>query len=121
MTCCTFPLFSFSLMSAQPVVRLFNYDPGVVALRVSCLRIMSYGALGNAYFMEAIQVFYGCGRPILPKILRFLDLEIPLAYVSGDAAGKRSNGVFASIAIAESSMALASAIFLRQRNGKRKN
>ena len=113
----------FFIAFAEPVVRLFTSDPEVVPLGAACLRIVSYGNLGYAYFMVMMQAFNGAGDTITPTIVNFFGfwlLEIPLAYVLAMRLGMRSNGVFASIAIAESSMAIASAILFKQGKWKLK-
>jgi Na+-driven multidrug efflux pump len=46
--------------------------------------------------------------------------EIPLAYTLALPLGMKSNGVFASIAIAESAMAVASAILFKGGRWKKK-
>src|SRR5271163_2687393 len=40
---------------SAPIVRLFTHDPEVVSLGAACLRIISYGNLGYAYFMVMMQ------------------------------------------------------------------
>ncbi|MGA8431193.1 MAG: MATE family efflux transporter [Candidatus Sulfotelmatobacter sp.] len=47
----------FFVLFAEPVVRLFTHDPAVVPLGAACLRIVSYGNLGYAYFMVMMQAF----------------------------------------------------------------
>src|SRR5271166_2861957 len=111
------------IIFAEPIVRLFIRDPVVVPLGAACLRIVSYGNLGYAYFMVMMQAFNGAGDTITPTIVNFFGFwcfEIPLAYVLAKPLGMRSNGVFYSIAIAESSMALASAILFKQGRWKKK-
>jgi len=113
----------FFVLFAEPVVRLFIRDPEVVPLGAACLRIVSYGNLGYAYFMVMMQAFNGAGDTITPTIVNFFGfwlLEIPLAYVLAKPLGMKSNGVFFSIAIAESSMAAASAILFKQGRWKLK-
>jgi putative MATE family efflux protein len=108
---------------AEPIIRLFTQDPAVVPLGASCLRIVSYGNLGYAYFMVMMQAFNGAGDTITPTIVNFFGFwlfEIPLAYWLAIPLHMRSNGVFASIAIAESSMAVASAILFKQGKWKKK-
>jgi putative MATE family efflux protein len=107
---------------AEPIVRLFTHDPEVVPLGAACLRIISYGNLGYAYFMVMIQAFNGAGDTITPTIVNFFGfwlLEIPLAYWLAIPLHMQSNGVFFSIAIAETSMAVASAILFKQGKWKR--
>jgi putative MATE family efflux protein len=111
------------IVFAEPVVRLFTSDPEVVPLGAACLRIVSYGNLGYASFMVMMQAFNGAGDTVTPTIVNFFGfwlLEIPLAYVLAKPLGMKSNGVFVSIAVAESSMAAASAILFRQGKWKRK-
>lgn len=113
----------FFVLFAEPVVRLFIRDPEVVPLGAACLRIVSYGNLGYAYFMVMMQAFNGAGDTITPTIVNFFGfwlLEIPLAYVLAKPLGMKSNGVFFSIAIAESAMAAASAILFKQGRWKQK-
>jgi len=111
------------ILFAEPVVRLFTHDPAVVPLGAACLRIVSYGNLGYAYFMVMMQAFNGAGDTITPTVVNFFGFwlfEIPLAYWLAIPLHMRSNGVFFSIAIAESSMAVASAILFKQGRWKKK-
>jgi len=113
----------FFVLFSEPVVRPFISDPAVVPLAAACLRIVSYGNLGYACFMVMMQAFNGAGDTITPTIVNlfgFWLLEIPLAYVLAMPLGMKSNGVFLSIAIAESAMAVASAILFRQGKWKKK-
>jgi putative MATE family efflux protein len=106
----------------EPIVRLFTHDPEVVRLGAACLRIISYGNLGYAYFMVMMQAFNGAGDTITPIIVNFFGfwlLEIPLAYGLAIPLHMRSNGVFVSIAVAESAMAAASAILFKRGRWKR--
>jgi putative MATE family efflux protein len=113
----------FFVLFAEPVVRLFTHDPAVVPLGAACLRIISYGNLGYAYFMVMMQAFNGAGDTITPTIVNFFGFwlfEIPLAYLLAIPLHMRSNGVFFSIAIAESAMAAASAVLFKQGRWKKK-
>ena len=106
----------------EPIVQLFTKDPAVVSLGAACLRIISYGNLGYAYFMVMMQAFNGAGDTITPTIVNFFGfwlLEIPLAYWLAIPLKMHSNGAFAAIAIAESSMAAVSAILFRQGRWKK--
>jgi putative MATE family efflux protein len=112
----------FFVVFAEPVVRLFTHDPAVVPLGAACLRIVSYGNLGYAYFMVMMQAFNGAGDTITPTIVNFFGFwlfEIPLAYVLAIPLHMRSNGVFFSIAIAESAMAAASAVLFKHGRWKK--
>jgi putative MATE family efflux protein len=110
------------ILFPEPIVRLFTHDPAVVPLGAACLRIISYGNLGYAYFMVMMQAFNGAGDTITPTIVNFFGFwlfEIPLAYSLAIPLHMKSNGVFASIAIAESAMAVASAILFKQGKWKK--
>jgi len=113
----------FFVLFAEPVVRLFTHDPAVVPLGAACLRIVSYGNLGYAYFMVMMQAFNGAGDTITPTIVNFFGFwlfEIPLAYWLAIPLHMRSNGAFFAIAIAEGAMAVASAILFKQGRWKKK-
>src|SRR5947207_2920168 len=110
------------LIFAEPVVRLFTNDPEVIPLAAACLRIISYGNVGYAYAMVMLQAFNGAGDTVTPTIVNFFGfwlLEIPLAYFLAIHAGLKSNGVFISIAVAESAIAAASIVLFRQGRWKR--
>jgi len=110
------------LIFAEPVVRLFTNDPQVIPLAAACLRIISYGNVGYAYAMVMLQAFNGAGDTVTPTIVNFFGfwlLEIPLAYFLAIHAGLKSNGVFISIAVAESAIAAASIVLFRQGRWKR--
>jgi putative MATE family efflux protein len=107
---------------SEPIVRLFTHDPEVVPLGAACLRIISYGNLGYAYFMVMMQAFNGAGDTITPTIVNFFGFwlfEIPLAYWLSIPMRMHSNGVFFSIAIAETSMAAASAVLFKRGKWKK--
>jgi putative MATE family efflux protein len=112
----------FFIAFAERVVGLFTQDAEVLRLGSACLRIVSYGNLGYAYFMVMMQAFNGAGDTITPTIVNFFGfwlLEIPLAYWLAIPLKMHSNGVFFSIAIAESTMAAASAVLFKQGRWKR--
>ena len=112
----------FFIFLAEPIVRLFTQDPVVVPLGAACLRIVSYGNLGYAYFMVMMQAFNGAGDTITPTIVNFFGFwlfEIPLAYWLAIPMHMHSNGAFFSIAIAESAMAIVSAILFKQGRWKK--
>ena len=113
----------FFIAFAEHVVRLFTSDPEVVPLGAACLRIVSYGNLGYAYFMVMMQAFNGAGDTVTPTIVNFFGfwlLEIPLAYCLAIPLHMRSNGAFFAIAIAESAMAATSAILFKRGKWKLK-
>jgi Na+-driven multidrug efflux pump len=113
----------FFFVFAKPVVKLFIHDPAVTPIAATALRILSCGNVGYAYGMVMLQAFNGAGDTVTPTIVNFFGFwlfEIPLAYVLAKPFGMKSNGVFFSIAIAESAMAVASAILFKQGRWKQK-
>jgi len=113
----------YFIFFAEPVVRIFTHDPEIVRLAAACLRIVSYGNLGYAYFMVMMQAFNGAGDTVTPTIVNFFGFwlfEIPVAYWLSIPMHMRSNGVFFSIAIAESAMAAASGILFKRGGWKKK-
>ncbi len=107
----------FFIVFATPVVRLFNNDPGVVALAATCLRIVSCGNIGFAYGMVMLQAFNGAGDTTTPTIVNlfgFWFLEIPLAYVLAIHAHLQQNGVYISMVVAETMVAIAGVILFRR-------
>ena len=100
----------------QPIIRLFTHDPAVVPLAVSCLRILSCGNICYAFGMVMLQAFNGAGDTRTPTIVNFFAywlLEIPVAYVLAVPMGLKSKGAFLSILIAESAIAVVSAVLFR--------
>jgi putative MATE family efflux protein len=107
----------FFIVFATPIVRLFNNDPQVVALAATCLRILSCGNIGFAYGMVMLQAFNGAGDTTTPTIVNlfgFWFLEIPLAYVLAIHAHLQQNGVYISMVVAESVVAIAGVILFRR-------
>jgi putative MATE family efflux protein len=112
----------FFIIFADPVIRLFISDPGVVPLAVSCLRILSYGNIGYAYGMVMLQAFNGAGDTVTPTIVNFfgfLLLEIPLAYALAIPFKLRTSGVYYSIVISEAAIAIAGVLLFRQGRWKK--
>src|SRR6202050_4166754 len=108
---------------SEPIRALFTHDPAVIPLGAACLRIVSYGNLGYAYFMVMMQAFNGAGDTITPTIVNFFGFwlfEIPLAYWLALPLHMRSNGTIADIAIAQSSVAAVSHVLLQQGRWKKK-
>ena len=102
---------------AEPLIGLFRQAPPVATVAVDCLRIVSYGFLFYAYGMVLTQSFNGAGDTWTPTILNlccFWLWEIPLAYILSRRLGWGPEGVFVSITIAFSTIAVSSAVLFRQ-------
>jgi Na+-driven multidrug efflux pump len=93
----------------ESIAHLFTADPAVSSYAVDCLRIIGYGNVTYAFGMVMLQSFNGAGDTVTPTIINtigFLFCEIPLAWALAFPAHMKVRGVFASIPIAETFIAL---------------
>lgn len=102
---------------AEPVIRLFTDDPGVVAFGVSCLRFVSYGYGFYAYGMVMVQAFNGAGDTTTPTVINFFCywlFQIPLAFALASWTALGASGVFIAITVAESLIAVVGVLVFRR-------
>jgi putative MATE family efflux protein len=102
---------------AERIIGLFTSDPAVGPVAVSCLRYLSYGYVSYAYGMVVSSAFNGAGDTFTPTILNlicFWICQIPLAYFLAFTAGLGPKGVFASVVVADSLLALLSIVWFRR-------
>ncbi|HTP85909.1 MAG TPA: MATE family efflux transporter [Bryobacteraceae bacterium] len=108
----------------SPIASIFTSDPTVKAYTIDCLRIIAWGNLTYAFGMVMLQAFNGAGDTVTPTVINtigFLLGEIPLAWALAFPLHMQVRGVFASIPIAESFIALMGLfMFTRGRWKKRK-
>jgi Na+-driven multidrug efflux pump len=81
------------------------------------LRWVSYGYVFYAYGMVMVQAFNGAGDTVTPTLINLLCYwlwQIPMAYTLSRILGFGPNGVFASIAISESTLAVVSMVVFRR-------
>jgi Na+-driven multidrug efflux pump len=93
----------------EAIARVFTSDPLVASYAVDCLRIVGYGNVTYAFGMVMLQAFNGAGDTVTPTVINtigFLFIEIPLAWTLAFPSHLQVRGVFASIPIAESLIAL---------------
>jgi putative MATE family efflux protein len=105
------------IVFAEPLVRIFTADPAVVTIGVACLRYVSYGYGFYAYGMVMVQAFNGAGDTATPtkiNLFCYWLFEIPLGYTLAIPAGLGVNGVFLSITIAESTIAVVGILAFRR-------
>jgi putative MATE family efflux protein len=91
------------------IAGVFTSDPLVLRYAIDCLRIVGYGNLTYAFGMVMLQAFNGAGDTVTPTVINtigFVFMEIPLAWALAYPAHMQVRGVFASIPIAESIIAL---------------
>jgi putative MATE family efflux protein len=114
--------FVFVVLPA-PLVAAFTRQPGVAGHAVRALRIVSAGFPFYAYAMVLTNSFNGAGDTITPTIINlfcFWLWELPVAYGLAHMARMGPSGVFWSIAVAYSTMALVSAVWFRRGRWKLK-
>lgn len=102
---------------AEPLIRFFTQEPNVVSTGVQALQILSLGYPLFAIGMVFIQSLNGAGdskTPILINLLCFWLIEIPLAYLLSIVLNMGQTGVFASVPIAESILAILAVLYFRK-------
>jgi putative MATE family efflux protein len=105
------------VLFAPGLIRLFTSDPLVTPYAVDCLRIVSCGFLFYAYGLVFSQAFNGAGDTLTPTLLNltcFWLWEIPMAYLLSIHLGFGPRGVFVSITIAFSTLALLGGLVFRR-------
>jgi putative MATE family efflux protein len=108
---------------AGPIARLFSTDPVVVGYAETCLRVVSYGFLFYAAGMVLEQAFNGAGDTWTPTVLNFFCFwlfEIPMAWALAKPLGIGPLGVFISVALGFSVLAVLAAIMFRRGKWKLK-
>jgi Na+-driven multidrug efflux pump len=84
---------------------------------VACLRYVSYGYVFYAYGMVMVQAFNGAGDTYTPTVINLICywlFQIPLAYALSIYFGLGAHGVFLSITIAESLIAVVAVLMFRR-------
>jgi putative MATE family efflux protein len=93
------------------LVNFFGTSPHSYDVAIRCLRIVCLGNIFYGLQMVIGQAFNGAGDTYTPTILNIIGfwlLEIPLAVVLAIVLGWKENGVFWSICIAETFLAIIS-------------
>ena len=102
---------------ARPLISIFTGDSGVVPLAAQGLRLISYGYIFYAWGMVMVSSFNGSGDTYTPTVLNVVCywlLRIPLAWILGFKTGMGPAGIFWSIPIADSVLAIVGVILFRQ-------
>ncbi|HEY2807007.1 MAG TPA: MATE family efflux transporter, partial [Gemmatimonadales bacterium] len=108
---------------APQIVGMFMQDPEITPWGVHCLRYVSAGFVFFAYGMVVSNAFNGAGDTWTPTWLNFFCFwvwELPLAWGLARTLGMGPDGVFIAIAVAFSTMAIASAVLFKRGNWKAK-
>lgn len=106
-----FLIFVFVLLFALagPLMAIFTEDPDVVRTGVQCLRIFAVGLFSFCLGIVLIQALNGAGDTMTPtriNLFCFWIVEIPLAWLLAQGLALGPVGVFVSVPIAETLMAL---------------
>ena len=112
----------FFFVYSEPLVRLFNENPKVVETAVLCLKILCGGYIFFGFGMVMSQAINGTGDTFTPTILNiicFWLIEIPLAYYLAKYLDMRESGVFWSIIISESILAILAMIYFKSGRWKK--
>ena len=107
----------FFWAAAPWIVSFFDQSPEADAFAILALRVVSLGYFFYGYGMVLAQALNGAGDSLTPtwlNVICFWAVEIPLAYLLANSLHYGPVGVFASIAISESLLAVLCAIIFRQ-------
>ncbi len=105
------------LIYAEPVIRIFSEDPLVISNGKMGLQIVCLGYIFYAYEMVIGQSFNGAGDTVTPTILNFICfwlIQIPLAYYLAKVVGLGPKGVYITIAISSSILAVLAILVFRR-------
>lgn len=105
------------------IVGIFTADQAVAAIAIDGLRVISLGFPLFAAGMVLEQAFNGAGDTWTPtwlNLLAFWIIQIPLAWVLAKPLGFEQRGVFISVTVAYSVLAVASAVLFRRGRWKSK-
>ena len=111
------------IVFATPIVGLFTNSHEAAAIGAQALRTMSYGFVFYALGMVVTQSFNGAGDTWTPTWINLFCYwlwEIPLAYVLSRILTFGPLGVFLSIMIGYSTLALVATVLFRKGRWKRK-
>lgn len=105
------------LAAAGPIVAIFTTDPTVAPVAEHALRLIALGYPFYAWGMVFTNAFNGAGdtrTPTLVNLACFWAFELPLAWGLSRLPAVGPDGVFASVAIAFSVVAVVSGILFRR-------
>jgi Na+-driven multidrug efflux pump len=105
------------ILFAERIIAMFTTDPAVVPLAVSGLRLLSYGYVSYAYGMVVTAAFNGAGDTFTPTILNLVSFwlcQIPLGWLLAFHTSLGPNGVFVSVLVSDSVLALLSIVWFRR-------
>lgn len=111
------------LLFAPWLVAFFTTEPVPFANAVQCLRVVSCGFLFYAYGMVLTQSFNGAGDTVTPtwlNLIVFWMFELPFGFVAAHMLGMGPFGVYLSMTLSFSALAVLSAVLFRRGRWKTK-
>jgi putative MATE family efflux protein len=105
------------IFSPQYFVQAFMHGMPVSLDAINCLRTISYGFVFYGLGMVMVQSLNGAGDTVTPTIINFFCywmIEIPLAWLLSSGTGLHEQGVYISIVVAESIMAITGLLIIRK-------
>lgn len=105
------------LTLAPHLIGIFTSEPGTSAVGESALRILSYGYVFYAWAMVMTQAFNGAGDTLTPTWMNFFCFwlfQIPLAWFLARPLEFGPQGVFWSVCLAESVLAVLAMLVFRR-------
>lgn len=108
---------------AEPVASLFASDPAILRVSADCLRIIAYGYGFYAVGMVLTHAFNGAGDTFTPTWINavcFWLVQIPVAVVLAERFAMGPQGVFTSMAVSESLIAVIAILVFRRGTWKRR-
>lgn len=108
---------------ARPLIGIFTQDAGVSAVAAQALRLISYGYVFYAWGMVTVSSFNGAGDTFTPTLLNvacYWFLRIPVAWLLAFRLSMGPKGIFLSIPIADSALALLAVMLFQQGRWKTK-
>ena len=103
-------------------MRIFVQDAAVVAVGVSCLRVMAYGYGFYAFGMVVAQAFTGAGDTATPtriNLFCYWLFQIPVAWWLAHRTGLGVDGVFWAITLSATLLAITAILVFRRGTWKK--
>ncbi|MCY4030278.1 MAG: MATE family efflux transporter [Acidobacteria bacterium] len=108
---------------AESIVGLLATDPDVVALAVTCLRIVACSYVFWGFGLVTVLAFNGAGDTTTPTWINFLVywvVQLPLAWALAGPAGLGPSGVFVTVAVCQTLMAAVGVVAFRRGSWKKR-
>ena len=105
------------MVFARPVVGLLATDPEVLALAAACLRIVAASYVFWGFGLVTVVAFNGAGDTTTPTWINFFVywlVQLPLAWALAGPAGLGPHGVFVTVAVCQTLMAVVGVLAFRR-------